>query len=121
MEGQKIIYERHDIHLPVGNTGDSQTIAVKHGTCIGVKLIPFGATNLDHAINIGVEDTSGNEKVALTDFRDYIPIGGSYRDGFKPTRFNTVNSLVVKVMPSEAIKATSFKAQLVFMIIANSN
>jgi len=119
-ENKRIVYERLDIAIGTGNTSFSDTVSLRQGTCIGVKVIPFaGHTGLDHAINIGAEDTSGNEVVGKTDFRDYASTGGDYLNSFKTVNFDTRKQVNVSALATKGLTA-AFYAQMVFAVLIDA-
>jgi len=113
----KIVYDKVDISIAIGATPFSQNKTLKYkGTCKGVKLIDFSsATPRAHAININVSDSS-NALIGSTDFRDFIPNGGGYKEGFKTCEFDTKTEITIDAISSQAIATADFKAQLIFMI-----
>lgn len=116
-EETKLVYDRMDITIAVGDAAFADQKTLRSGECVGVKVVDFSNSSAKaHSINLGIQDTNGNELVAQTDFRDYTPNGGGYIDGFKPVSFKSDGHVKVNATSSQAIAATDFAVQLIFAV-----
>jgi hypothetical protein len=112
----KHLYDTIAIDIAVGSPSFSKSKSLRKGTCVGVKIVPIsGIDNLNQILNISVTD-GNNPLVNATDVRDFIPIGGGYKDGFKPCMFDSSLEIRVDAVAENNIAGTAIKAQLIFMI-----
>lgn len=113
---KKHIYDKIDVLISVGDPSFSKSKVLKKGTCIGVKVIHISSAQaVDQSLNLSVTD-GNNPLVNATDFRDFIPMGGGYKAGFKPVNFPSSLEVTVDAVASDAIAGADFKAQVIFMI-----
>ncbi|UOB18591.1 hypothetical protein [Abyssalbus ytuae] len=112
----KVVYDKIDIVIPVGETNFNDFLRLRDGQCIGVKIIPISGTEYSHAINVGVEDSQGNEIISTVDFRDYTNNAGGYKAGLKPVQFDARGNITIIGQSTQAIALANFVAQLIFAI-----
>ncbi len=117
----KHLYDKVNIVIPVGSPSFSKSISIKKGKCVGVKLIHISSAQaVNQNLNLGVSD-GNNPLVNATDFRDFIQLGGGYKDGFKPCNFDSSLEVSVDAIAESNIAGADFKAQLIFMIEEECN
>ena len=120
-DGFKIVYDKLDFSIAIGDTSHSETKQLRQGECVGVKLIDYSsATDRANAINIALNDTNGSALVGTTDFRDFIAIGGSYVEGYKPAEFSTNPSISIGITSTKVIADADFNGQLIFAIMVKA-
>lgn len=115
------VYDHVEVDIAIGSTAFSKSILLTKGICKGVRFIPFDTTSRDHAININIDDNSGNKIIGKTDFRDFGVTGGGYIANLKPCNFNTHALINVDVVSKSPIGTADFKGQLVFAILEECN
>lgn len=119
---KKYVYDHVEVEIAVGETAFFKPVSLTRGTCEGVRFIPYDtSTPRPHAININIDNNSGNKVLGKTDFRDFGATGGGYMDNFKPCHFETHAQINVDVISSENIATKAFKGQLVFAVAEDCN
>ncbi|MGE5944607.1 MAG: hypothetical protein ACM31G_09735 [Flavobacteriales bacterium] len=118
----KTVYDKQDITIAIGANSFSIPKNFKYkGKCVGVKLVDFSSAQARaHAININVSDSS-NTLIGSTDYRDFIQLGGGYKEGFKPCDFDTKTEVTIDAIATANVATTAFDAQLIFMIEEDCN
>lgn len=117
-ENKKLVYDKVNITINVGDSSFSEQIKLREGTCVGVKVIDFTpAVTRDHSIDVAVTDSRGTEVTGATDFRDYKHSGGGYLEGLKPVKFDTRSIATVTVIADKVIAGTPFVGQFVFAVL----
>ena len=119
----KIVYDKVEIAIPIGQTNFNQFITLREGGCLGVKLIHKENTPANgEGVDIGVENSQNLDLISATDYRDFINEGAGYLGSLKPCDFESRGQVKVTGIATAAIAGTIFKAQLIFAIdTANCN
>ena len=115
----KYVYDRVDIAIPVGSLSFFEPGGLREGKCMGIRVIPIQNKDPEYAINVGVEDTSGNELASLVDFRDYSSTGGGHSESYKEVGFYINGNVNVKAFATQNITGSDFVAQVIFKIDIN--
>ncbi|WP_323027981.1 hypothetical protein [Gelidibacter japonicus] len=121
---EKYVYDHVEVEIPVGGNAFFNAANLTRGICKGVKFVPYQTATpaiRTHAININVDDNSGDKILGKTDYRDFSGGNGGYLENFKPCNFKThaqINVDVVSVIP---IATEAFKGQLIFAIVEDCN
>lgn len=115
------VYDHVEVDIAIGSTAFSKSIALTRGICKGVRFIPYDTTPRPHAININIDDNSGNKIIGKSDFRDFGVTGGGYLANLKPCNFNTHAQINVDVISASVIATADFKGQLIFAIVEDCN